>query len=378
MGEEQGKFAGGVFSAALEGGRSGATVSFGLHAVVATTPDGQLFSVPFAEAEISVGGASGKMWFCRSADRALTIFSEERGFPEALREAGKAQLGDKLALLEQATRSANRRGLYTGLAILAAIALCLALGTLGVRQLGRLSVKALPHSVDVKLGKLAVENMDVGGPLSQNKVLEGAVRKVLSRLDRARPTDFKFQLRVVESSVVNAFALPGGPIIVFTGLLREAESPEQLAAVLAHEMAHVTLRHGMQRIAQSLGVVAAIQLLFGDVSGVMAIALELLREGAVNSYSRDQEREADFDGIARMQKARLDPAAMADFFALLQKRGGELPSVLSWLGTHPELGQRVRDVRAEVKKLPARSSEPLDIDWAEVQRHAGKQPAATP
>jgi len=369
-----------VFSAALDGGRAGATVSFGLSAVVATTDDGQLFSVPFGAAELSVAGASGKMWFCRSADRSITIFSEARGFPQALREAGRAQLADKLAVLDSTAKSGSRRSLWTALLVLLGIALCIGAGVLGMRQLGRLSVKALPHSVDVQLGKLAVDNMDVGGSISHDKVLQDAVQLALARLDRARPTDFKFQIRVVESSVVNAFALPGGPIIVFTGLLREAESAEQLAAVLAHEMAHVTLRHGMQRIAQSLGVVAAIQLLFGDVSGVMAIALELLREGAINSYSRDQEREADFDGIERMRRAKLDPAAMADFFALLQKRGGELPSAISWLGTHPELAERVRDVRSRAAGLPAHKREPLGIDWAEVQRHAGKvvAPVAPP
>ena len=373
MSEAQGEFAGGVFSTALEGGRSGATISFGAHAVLATTPDGQLFSVPFAELDISTGGASGKMWFCRSADRSITIFSEQSGFLEALRTAGQAELGNKLLAVQEAAQGASRRGMLMSLGIVAAISLCLAAAVLGVRQLGRLSVKALPHSIDVQLGKLALENMDAGGPTSNDKVLEAAVKSALTRLDKAQASDFKFQARVVESSVANAFALPGGPIVVYTGLLREAESPEQLAAVLAHEMAHVTRRHGMQRIAQSLGVVAAIQLLFGDVSGVMAIALELLRDGAINSYSRDQEREADFDGLERLRRAHFDPGALADFFALLQKRGGELPSALSWLGTHPELQQRVRDVRAKVAKLPPGKRLPLAIDWADVRRRAGKE-----
>jgi predicted Zn-dependent protease len=203
-------------------------------------------------------------------------------------------------------------------------------------------------------------------------VLQRAVRVALARLERADPGPFEFSPRVVESATVNAFALPGGPIVVYTGLLREAESAEQLAGVLAHEMAHVTRRHGMQRIAQSLGVVAAVQLLFGDVSGVMAVAVEVLREGAINSYSREQEHEADMDGVERLRWAGLDPRALADFFELLAKKEGQLPSVMRWLGTHPDLAQRVKDVRARAGRGGAVAREPLNIDWPEVQLRAAK------
>jgi predicted Zn-dependent protease len=231
-------------------------------------------------------------------------------------------------------------------------------------------VQVLPQSIDEQLGALALEHMELGGPVSADETLQRAVRVAVARLERAQPGSFTFAPRVVESETVNAFALPGGPIVVFTGLLREAESPDQLAGVLAHEMAHVTRRHGLTRIAQSLGVVAAVQLLFGDVSGVMAVAVEVLHEGAVNSYSREQEHEADMDAVQRMRAAGLDAGALADFFELLAKKEGQLPSVLRWLGTHPDLAQRVRDVRAA--RGAAVEHEPLNIDWPEVQRRAAK------
>jgi predicted Zn-dependent protease len=366
------QFDGGVFSSDLEGGRSGAEISFTSHAVVATTPDGQLFSVPFAGAELWLGGASGRMWSCRSSDRGLTIFCEAPGFGAALKEAGRRELGDKVETLEKAARRSARRGWLVGLAVCAGLLLLLLGAMLGLRHAGRLSVSALPESMDEQLGKLALEHMDLGGSVSTDAVLQRAVRVAVTRLEQAQLSPFKFDPRVVESSVVNAFALPGGPMVVYTGLLREAESVEQLAGVLAHEMAHVTRRHGMQRIAQSLGVVAGIQLLFGDVSGVMAVAVEVLREGAINSYSREQEHEADMDAVERMRKARLDPASLASFFELLAKKEGQLPSVLRWLGTHPDLAQRVRDVRTRAARGAPVTREPLNVDWAEVQRRAGK------
>jgi predicted Zn-dependent protease len=365
------QFDGGVFSTEVEGGRSGAEISFTNNAVIATTPEGQLFSVPFARAELELGGASGRMWFCRAPERKVTIFSEAPGFAEALKEAGARDLGTKVERLSERARRGTRRRLLIGAGAAAALALLLAGALLGLRHAGRISVQALPESIDKQVGALALEHVELGGPVSSDEVMQRAVRVAVARLDGALPGAFEFSPRVVESEAVNAFALPGGPIVVYTGLLREAESAEQLAGVLAHEMAHVTRRHGLERIAQSLGVVAAIQLLFGDVSGVMAVAVEVLRAGAVNSYSREQEHEADMDAVARMRKAGLDPGALADFFELLAKKEGQLPSVLRWLGTHPDLAQRVEDVRAKGAGAPI-AREPLNVDWPEVQRRAAR------
>jgi Zn-dependent protease with chaperone function len=367
------RFDGGVFHASLEGGRSGASIALSGSAVEATTPEGQGFSVAFTEAELSLGGASGRMWFCRSRDRATTIFSEALGFADALRRTGQRDLVERLDAIETARRHGLRRylGLLgAGLLLLAGLVFG---GLLLTRHAGGLALRALPLEADKQVGKLAIENMDLGGSKVRDKVLEDAVKVVLTRLSKAQGSSFRFEPRVVDSDKVNAFALPGGPIVVYTGLLREAESPEEFAGVLAHEMAHVTRRHGMQRIGQSLGVVALIQLLFGDVSGVMAVAVELLRAGTINSYGRDQEREADLDAVDRMRAAGLSPAALADFFARLQKEEGSL-TIPAWLGDHPDLEERVRAVRARAKALGSVTPKPLGLDWEEVRRHAGATP----
>jgi Zn-dependent protease with chaperone function len=368
--EEQ--FEGGVFSEAVEGGRSGASVSVTGSALLATTPEGELFTVPYEGALLTLGGASGKMWFCRSADGAITVFSEARGFAEALRSSSQKDFVERLDALEHAARDATQRylWLFSGIAML-----LLFLGTLGfyfVRHIGPMLLDNVPTSFDKKLGKLALENMDMGGEVSTDKVLNEAVKKVVERLAKTQPSPFRFEARVVHSSVVNAFALPGGPIIINTGLLREAATADQLAGVLAHEMAHVIRRHGLARIAQSVGVVTVIQLMFGDVSGVMAVGLELLRMGTLNSYSRVHEHEADMDAIEHMRRAQLEPGALADFFVTLAKKEGELPSSLSWLGTHPELNTRIRDVRNRVEQRGEAEVKEIAIDWGEVQRHAGK------
>jgi predicted Zn-dependent protease len=364
------RFEGGVFHASLEGGRSGASIAVTSNALCAVTPEGQQLSVAYAGAELSLGGASGKMWFCRSEDRETTIFSEAPGFAAALREAGQRDLVERLDALELTARDAVQRYLWLISGIVIFGALLVVTGMYVARHAGQLALRALPIAADQQVGKLALENMDLGGPVSHDKVLNAAVKTVLTRLNKAQPGRYRFEPRVVDSKTVNAFALPGGPIVIYTGLLKDARSPEEFAGVLAHEMAHVTRRHGMQRIAQSLGVVAVIQLAFGDVSGVMAVAVELLRAGAINSYGRDQEREADLDAIERMRLAHTEPRALADFFARLAKEEGTL-KLPAWLGTHPDLQERIRTVRARSAQRIEQDWKPYGIDWAAVRRHAG-------
>ncbi|MFT3924800.1 MAG: M48 family metallopeptidase [Myxococcales bacterium] len=361
-------FKGGVFAKSIEGGRAGAMLRFEGDALVGETAEGQIFRVPYRACELELGGASGRMWFCRTREpEAITLFCEEPGFREALGEQARRELGPQLEQLSLRLRAEGRRSLGLWLALgLLAVAL-LGGGYLGIKSAGQASVQMLPRSVDEQIGELAVEHMDLQGSVVSDPVLKEGIERIMKRL-APKPVDgFTFEPRVVDAAIVNAFALPGGPMVIYTGLIRAAKTPEQLAGVLAHEMSHVTRRHGMKRIAQSLGIVAAIQLLFGDVSGIAAVAVQVLQEGAVNSYSREQEHEADMDAVRTLARAQLDPNALADFFVILEKREGNLPGFVSWLGTHPDLSQRIKDVRAAATPI---ESKPLLDNWAELQKHA--------
>jgi len=372
------EFEGGVFSDAIDGGRAGARVLLRREGVLAIVPDGREFLVSYAECRLERGGASGRMWFCRTSDRSLTIFCEARGFVEALRVHGQRELGAALDQMHVKQRL-DKQGAWRmwGIAIVATVVLLVG-GYFGVRQAGRSAIELLPHSADEQVGKLALGSMTLEGEVVTDKVLKSAVRSIVDRLSKPGTDGFHFEVRIVDAPIVNAFALPGGPIVVYTGLLRAAKSPEQVAGVLAHEMAHVTRRHGMQRIAQSVGVIALVQLLAGDVSGLAAVGVELVRDGAINSYSREQESDADADGVERMLRTHLDPRALADFFELLKSREPGLPTVAAWLGTHPDLDERIGNVRKQSVHFDTRRALPFSFSWPEVQRHAGVLAETTP
>jgi predicted Zn-dependent protease len=181
-----------------------------------------------------------------------------------------------------------------------------------------------------------------------------------------------FEVRVIDSPTVNAFCLPGGKMVVYTGLLRKAKNAEQVAGVLSHEMAHAIKRHGLQRLTESLGVVVAIEMMIGDVGGLVALGVELGKSAALTSYSRESETEADIVGARMMHAAGLDPEALAEFFEMLDKEGHDLPEAVAWLSTHPQHGVRVASIREERAGLGKQDYQPLAIDWDAVQEHLAR------
>jgi predicted Zn-dependent protease len=172
--------------------------------------------------------------------------------------------------------------------------------------------------------------------------------------------------------MVNAFALPGGTIVVFTGLIEKSADAEQVAGVLAHEMSHATLRHGLQRVSQSLGLAVGVQLLLGDTQGLIAAGAELFQLATINGYSREQESEADDEGVRMLHAAGIDPLGFARFFTTLKDEHGDLPGVVSWMSTHPQHDVRIAAVRERLASLEARDYRPIELDWADVQRRARK------
>jgi predicted Zn-dependent protease len=176
-----------------------------------------------------------------------------------------------------------------------------------------------------------------------------------------------FKVIVIESSEVNAFALPGGQMVVYTGLLKKAESGEQVAGVLAHEMSHATLRHGLQRVSQSLGIVAAIQFLIGDAGGLLALGSQAAQTSILTSYSRQSETEADLEGARMLHEAGLDPESISAFFDKLKKEDGDIPGVLVWVSSHPLHEQRIESIAKFKSTLAKKEYAPLDLDLATVK-----------
>ncbi|MDB5388228.1 MAG: Peptidase, family [Planctomycetaceae bacterium] len=363
-------FSGGVFSAQIDGGRAGAEIELDTTSIVARASTGQTFSIPFRDCNLDLGGSSGRMVFCRTSDRTMTIFCEDRPFLAALEREARSDLSEQITSL-RARRSSERWKSQFFLWFGGVAAILLLIGSYyGLIALAKLSTRALPVSVDEKIGKLALDSIDLGGPVVRDKVVVKAVDEIIKTLEpHSELKGLTFEVRIIDSPEVNAYCLPGGKMVVCTGLLKKAKDPEQVAGILSHEMAHAIRRHGLQRVAESLGLIAAVELLIGDVGGLVAIGVELTKQGTLTSFSRAAETEADIVGATMMHDAGIDPRELAKFFELLRDEGNNAPGAIAWLSTHPQHDVRITTIRGLLAKFPPKAYRALEIDWPEVQKH---------
>jgi Zn-dependent protease with chaperone function len=172
-----------------------------------------------------------------------------------------------------------------------------------------------------------------------------AIEALVQRLAGTVETRYRFNVIVVDSALVNAFAAPAGYIVVFRGLIDKASSGEEVAGVVAHEMGHVIERHGTEAIIRQLGMNAILGAMLGDASGVGSTAADIGSQLAVLSYGRAAEREADRVGVEMLNKADIRGAGLVAFFQRIGKEsGGDSGGVLRYLGTHPPTGERAADI----------------------------------
>jgi len=151
------------------------------------------------------------------------------------------------------------------------------------------------------------------------------------------------------------------------GGIDRAEGPERVAGGRAHELAPATLRHGLERVGEALGVAAAVNLLIGNVEGLVVLGAEIFQLATVNSYSREQETEADSEGVRMLYAAKIDPLGLAKFFEMLKEEGGNMPAGLEWISTHPDHEARIINIRGLVAELGPQDYEPIDVDWDDVR-----------
>ena len=190
---------------------------------------------------------------------------------------------------------------------------------------------------------------------------------LMQRLEHAYDIEgYTFRVTVLNADFVNAFALPGGYLVVSTGLIQACESPDELAGVLAHEMAHVTARHGSARMLRYYTWSSILKLFGGSDSTMGSISLSFITSG----FDRDDEREADHLGVIRLVRAGVNPEGLRAFFARLQAEEGDKDEdawdVLSYVGSHPQLKERQKNIEASRREAVSL----LD--------NAGREPAYTP
>ncbi len=199
----------------------------------------------------------------------------------------------------------------------------------------------IPTSWERNIGDAMVG--DFGGRICHTPAGDAALAKLLEKVD---PEEEKVRAGVANMEMVNAVALPGGQVLLFDGLVQQAESAEELAGVLAHEVGHVRERHVMTALLRQFGLSI---LLAGADSGVTNSVFGLASMG----YSRDAEREADDYARARMAQSNVSPLGAAGFFERMADEYGDTEdsnALVGWLASHPSSGERAKAYRDAARK----------------------------
>lgn len=253
----------------------------------------------------------------------------------------------------QALRSAKRSRTATpapvlfGIALLAVFLGGLVLLWMQKDRIAETVAERIPVSWEKQFGDRVFEQMEREGGMLTNSAWAPAVSNITSRLlPVAARSGYDFQFHIKQDTNVNAFAIPGGHVVILTGLLERVDSGEELAGVLAHEIAHVTRRHSLRNIIQSAGLLLLVQSLLGDASGLLGLAAEGSRFLLQQKFSRDFEREADDAGWSYLVEANIDPRGMTRFFERLKtlaadSGGGTVENSLSLVSTHPASQERI-------------------------------------
>ncbi len=204
-------------------------------------------------------------------------------------------------------------------------------------------VGLVPVTWEEKLGQAVVAGMTEGERSCSDEATQAMLNEVVGRLQSAMPVGpYRFRVKVVRNPEVNALAAPGGHIVLFSGLLKNMDNAEQVAAVVAHEMQHVVQRHTTRGMVRALGLQAILTLTIGD-PGLLG---ELAGNLTVMHFMRSDEQSADDEALKVLMRAGIAPMEMKKAFENLAKASGAARSepVLKYLSSHPPLSERIERV----------------------------------
>lgn len=223
----------------------------------------------------------------------------------------------------------------------------------------------LPIEAEEQLGEQMAGSILSQSVEVKDSIILNAVQQISNRLvGNIKGTEYTYKIKVIKGEEVNAFTIPGGNVFVFTGLLKFADKPEQVAAVMAHEIGHVEGKHVTNKIIKELGIQLLFQLITGGDPGILAqvggVALSTV-------FDREQEEDADDFALQLLERARIQPQYLAGFFEKLNKEYGGHAKEMEFLMTHPSHESRIEKAKAFKTKGNFTEQE-FNLDWEQVKQ----------
>ena len=202
-----------------------------------------------------------------------------------------------------------------------------------------LKVHKVAGQTEQKLGELFLESFKKSETKNSDLFVINSVDSIVSKICTANKIKREsIQIHILNKDDINAFALPGGHIVIYSGLILNSDNQEELSGVICHEIAHLQLNHVMQKLIREVGLSVLISMTTGN-GGSESIggAAKILSSSA---FDRSIEKEADIKAVDYLLKANIDPEPFANFLYKLSGKESEADKYLSWISTHPESKER--------------------------------------
>ncbi|MFW2544380.1 M48 family metallopeptidase [Primorskyibacter sp. 2E107] len=311
----------------------------------------------------------------------LTVMRFEPGQDEAQRHEARLVIEDPdlIAWLHKTRPNLFRRdlhlgilrklGLYAGGAITAVLLLLFVI----IPAMANTLARVIPIEREIAFGQTVTAQMErmlggstLGSLRCTNPAGRVALDRMAQRLTQAQDMEYDISLQVLDHAMMNAFAAPGGQIVILRGLLDKAGHPDQVAGVLAHEIGHVESRDATRNALRAAGSAGILTMLLGDFTGGAAIAF--VGEHMLNaSYTREAEGAADRFALGMLQAAQVDTGGLATFFDLVAQETGEF-RLPGYLASHPDTPERAARARQTAETQSDTTPILSNADWQALKR----------
>jgi predicted Zn-dependent protease len=351
-----------AFHPSLPNGRASGVLRVYSHGLVFVAASGQSVTLPMQGLELKLGGAGNRLVFCtHAAFPEWQVYSAER----ALLKVPELTGHEALRFTRQQKR--QHHSTFWGLLLAGLVSLVvLALGLWwSLDAMSAVAARRIPLAWEEKLGDTVMAQYRLGHDFMDDKEAAALLSPMTAPLAAAMPAasnkKYTLHFHIVNDPAINAFALPGGQVVINSALILNAKNATELQGVLGHELSHVTEQHGLRAVIRSTGIYVIAQTLLGDASGLIAVAANAGPLLLNQKYSRDFERDADAKGYELLRRADVNPQGMVEFFRTVlaeQKRQMEkvtderarraMDAAQGFIGSHQATEERIATLQKRI------------------------------
>jgi Zn-dependent protease with chaperone function len=267
--------------------------------------------------------------------------------------------------VEHHAGTGKKLALYAGGAVAASLLMLFVI----LPALAGTLARIIPIEREIAFGKTVTAQMErllggskIGELHCSSPDGDAALEKLLARLTDTYDMEYDVELKVFDHEMINAFAAPGGQVVILRGLLDKAEDADEVAGVLAHELAHVENRDATRHALRAAGSAGLLTMILGDFTGGAAIAI-IGEQMISSSYTREAESIADDFALEMLEAAQVDAGGFADFFGVIEELESEGITLPAYLASHPLTAERAAQASAFAKTQGTTSPVLTEEEW---------------